>query len=155
MSLVQRWRQHLASRTSDESGSAVVEFVFLAILMLVPLVYLVLMMGRLQAGAYAASAAARESGRAFVTATDEASAASRANAASSIALSNFGFAEGSTTALTCSASPCLTPGAAVVTEVQVTVPLPFIPSFAREAVPLEVPLSSQNVSVVDRFRGSP
>jgi Flp pilus assembly protein TadG len=150
-----RCRRWLAHRCAADSGSAVIEFVFLAVVMLIPLVYLVLMMGRLQAGAYAASAAARESGRVFVTAPDEATALARADAASALALANFGFEEGSSKTVTCSASPCLTPGAGVVTEVRVTVPLPLIPAFVRSVVPLEIPLSSQNVSLVDRFRGAP
>ena len=45
-----------------------VEFVFLAVLVMVPLFYLVMTLSRLQAGAYAASTAAREAGRAYVTA---------------------------------------------------------------------------------------
>ena len=51
----------------DERGSAVVEFVVLGVLMLVPLIYLVMMMARLQAGSFAVSQAAREAGRAYVT----------------------------------------------------------------------------------------
>ena len=55
-------------RLADEGGTAVIEFVWLAILMLVPLIYLVLCLARLQAGSYAVTQAARESARAFVTA---------------------------------------------------------------------------------------
>ena len=44
----------------DERGSAVVEFVVLGVLMLVPLIYLVMMMARLQAGSFAVTQAARE-----------------------------------------------------------------------------------------------
>ena len=60
-----------------QAGSAIVEFVFLAVLMLVPLFYLVMVLARLQAGAYAVSAASREAGRAYVTAqvSDQAPAA--------------------------------------------------------------------------------
>ena len=54
-------------RHSGEQGSAVVEFVTLGVLLLVPLIYLVLTVARIQAGAYAVSMAAREAGRAFVT----------------------------------------------------------------------------------------
>ena len=50
-----------ALRRRDEGGSAVVEFVFLAVLLMVPLFYLVMTLSRVQAGAYAASTAARAS----------------------------------------------------------------------------------------------
>ena len=64
--LLRRLRR-TATRTSGEQGSALVEFVFLAVLMMVPLIYLVMVLARLQAGSYAASAAVREAGRAYVT----------------------------------------------------------------------------------------
>ena len=51
-----------------EEGSAIVEFVFLAVLLLIPLIYLTMMIARVQAGSYAVAHAAREAGRAFVTA---------------------------------------------------------------------------------------
>ena len=57
-------------RSTAEDGSALVEFVFLAVLMLVPIVYLIVALGRIQAGALAVEQGAREAGRAFVTAPD-------------------------------------------------------------------------------------
>ena len=80
--VVRRWLRRLGTRLGPrEAGSAVVEFTFLAVLMLIPLIYLVMMVARVQAGAYAVSLAARESGRAYVTATSLAEAAARAEAA--------------------------------------------------------------------------
>ena len=74
-----------------EAGSAVVEFVFLAVLLMVPLFYLVMVMARLQAGAYAVSAAAREAGRAYTTAESPAQGPARAQAAADIAFGDQGF----------------------------------------------------------------
>ena len=68
-----------------EAGSAIVEFVFLAVLMMVPLFFLVMMLARLQSGAYAVSAASREAGRAFVTAQLAAEAPARAQSAAGLA----------------------------------------------------------------------
>ena len=48
--------------TRDESGTALVEFVWLAILLIVPLLYIVLAAFETQRAAYAASAAARSAG---------------------------------------------------------------------------------------------
>ena len=142
-------------RAASEEGSAAVEFVYLAVLLMIPLIYLILMLGRLQAGSYAVSAAVRESGRAFVTAPDDSAAYARAHAASNVALANLGFTEGTALYVACEASPCLTPGAAVVSEAEVRVPLPLVPTFARGVIPLEVPLRAQGVSRVDRFRSAP
>ena len=107
---------------------------------------------RLQAGAYAVSAAVRESSRVFVTAPDEATAVARAQAAASLAFANQGFETTGSLAVECAASPCLTPGATVVSRAEVGVPLPRIPAFARGVVPLEVRLRAHDVSHVDRFR---
>lgn len=140
---------------SPEAGSAIVEFVFLAVLMMVPLIYLVMTLGRLQAGAYAASAAAREAGRAYTTAASAAEAEYRADAAATIAFEDQGFGGSGRVSLACDGSPCLRPEGRVEVTTVVTVPLPFVPTFARDVVPLEVPLSASHVAVVDRFRGQP
>ncbi|MDT0214585.1 pilus assembly protein [Rothia sp. ARF10] len=148
------WRARLA-RARGEDGSAIVEFVFLGVLLLVPLVYLTMAVARIQAGSYAVTTAAREAGRAFVTAEAGQDAAARARAASEIAFRDQGFVGVGSLDITCSASPCLTPDARVETTTRVTVPLPLVPELARDVVPLEIPLTASHLSVVDRFRGAP
>ena len=140
----------------SERGSAVVEFVFLTVLLMVPLFYLVMTVSRVQAGSYAASTAAREAGRAYVTAVDEASAGARAEAAARLAFEDQGFnADESGLSMRCDGTPCLRPDGRVEMTATVVVPLPLVPSFARRVVPLEVPISASHVGVVDRFRGAP
>lgn len=139
----------------DESGTAVVEFVVLAVLMLVPLVYLVMTMARLQAGSFAVSQAAREAGRAFVTAPSEEVASARASAAARIAFLDHAFEEQGRFRLVCDASPCLRPDGLVETTATVRVPLPLVPTFVRDVVPLSIPVSASHLSSVDRFRGAP
>ena len=68
----------LPSRWSDDSGNAVVEFLGLAVTLLVPLVYLVLVLGRLQAGTFAADAASRDAARAYAGAQTADAGAARA-----------------------------------------------------------------------------
>jgi hypothetical protein len=143
-------------RAAGEGGSAVVEFVFLAVLLMVPLFYLVMMLARLQAGAYAASTAAREAGRAFVTATSEDEAQAQAQAAARIAFEDQGFGRGDAAlVLRCDGSPCVRPEGRIEMSTTVVVPLPLVPSFARRVVPLQVPVRASHVAVVDRFRGRP
>lgn len=148
------WRERLG-RARSEEGSAIIEFIFLGVLMLVPLMYLVMALGRIQAGSYAVTTAAREAGRAFVTAGAGQDAAGRANAAANIAFGDQGFDGMGSLEVSCSASPCLTPDARIETTARVTVPLPLIPAFARDVVPLEIPLTATHLSTVDRFRGAP
>ncbi|WP_435199483.1 TadE/TadG family type IV pilus assembly protein [Janibacter sp. GS2] len=141
------WR----ARLSDEGGTAVIEFVWLAILLLVPLIYLVLCLARLQAGSYAVTQGAREAARAFVTAEDDSSAQARARAASDIAFRDQGFADHGDLTVACSASPCLSPGGSVTTQATVTVPLPLVPSFLGDVVPLEIPVSASQVAPVPEY----
>jgi Flp pilus assembly protein TadG len=146
-----------AAGTSDgERGSAVVEFIGTTVLLLLPLIYLVLTVGRLQAGAFAVDGGAREAARAVVTATSSDAAPDRARTAVALALADQGFDPDS--ALTdgavrveCSADPCLTPGATVAATVRVAVPLPFIPPALRDWVPLEIPVESRYTTTVDQF----
>lgn len=141
----------LRDRATDDRGSAVVEFVTLAVVLLVPLIYLVLMLARLQAGTYAVTQAARESGRAFVTSTSEDAAPARAAAAADIAFEDQGFGGGGQLQVTCTHTPCLTPEGEIRSTATVSVPLPLVPTFARDVIPLEVPVSATQVSVVPRY----
>lgn len=130
-----------------------VEVAFLLVLLVVPLFYLVGTLGRLQAGAYAVTAAAREAGRAFVTADDVGVAGGRAQAAAGLVLSSHGFGAGEgSVQLGCGGEACLTPGSTVVVDAQVSVPLPLIPDFVRSAVPTTITLTAHHVEPVDAFR---
>ncbi|GAB3434811.1 hypothetical protein GCM10027517_03290 [Phycicoccus ginsengisoli] len=149
-------RRRLGGPTAaGEGGSALVEFVFLAVLMMIPLIYLVMVLARLQAGSYAASAAVREAGRAYVTAQRQEQAGPRAQAAARIAFEDQGFGGDAVLRLACDGDPCLRPEGRITMEATVTVPLPLVPAFARDVVPLEVPVTASHVAVVDRFRGAP
>ncbi len=121
----------------DEAGSALVEFVWLAILLLVPLFYVVLAAFETQRAAYAASAAARSAGRAFVTAPDQASAHARAQAAARLAYRDQGLETTPELRISCRPAPrsCLTPGSVVTAEVFSAVALPLMPAALGEHTP--------------------
>ncbi|MEH3078676.1 MAG: pilus assembly protein [Quadrisphaera sp.] len=139
-----------------DGGSASVEFIALALVLLVPVAYLVVTLARLQAGAYAASAGARSAARAYVTAPQAAEAPVRAEAALALALTDQGFTPADATAATsCEATGCFAPDAAVVVTVRVDVPLPFVPPLLRAAVPARVPVEATGTAVVDRFAALP
>lgn len=140
-----RWR--------SERGSALVEVTFLMVILLLPLFYLVATVGRLQAGAYAASAAARESGRAYVTAAEDAAGAGRSVAAAELVFRAHGFesSEGQVTVV-CATDPCLTPGSLIETSSTVQVALPLVPTFLASAVPTSVTMTGRHTEAVDEFR---
>jgi hypothetical protein len=56
------WAKRRSDRPDDE-GAAIVEFIALSLLLLVPLTYLVVTLSRIQAGAFAAEGAAHEAAR--------------------------------------------------------------------------------------------
>lgn len=144
-------RPALRDRLADESGTAVIEFVWLAILLLVPLMYLVLCLARLQAGSYAVTQAARESARTFVTASDDAAAQARSQVAADIAFEDQGFPGSGDLTVECSGSPCLTPGATITTRASVSVPLPLVPAVVGDVVPLQIPVSATQVAPVPAY----
>jgi hypothetical protein len=74
----------------DDSGSAIVEFVWLAVLLMVPLVYVVLTAASVQRAAFGVTDAARDAGRAYATAGSDAVGERRAELAIALALHDEG-----------------------------------------------------------------
>lgn len=138
---------------SGDSGTILIEAVVLVALLSLPVFYLVATLARLQAGAYAVSATAREGGRAYVTSAQADLAPGRAAAAAGLVLDAHGFTpEEGTLAFSCSADPCLRPGSTVRVDSTVQVALPLIPDFMDGILPMHVELSSSHVEAVEEFR---
>lgn len=151
-----RLRARCGSDMRSDIGNAIVEFVYLALLLMVPLVYVLLTVFRVQGAAYAVSGAAREAGRVFVSAAPGQDAGARAFTAASLVMTDTGLAlRRHQLEITCSATPCLTPGATVDIAVDYDVPLPFLPHFLAGEAPASVRVESRHLEVVDRFRSSP
>ena len=128
-------------RLHDERGSALVEFVFIALVVFVPLVYLVAGFSAVQRGVFASTEAAREAGRALGTAPDVVSGQARAERAVQLAVEDQSV-DATDVRLAyappgaeCSAAggyqPTLTPGERFSVCVTVTVRIPLLPDFLR------------------------
>jgi hypothetical protein len=118
-------------RAGSERGSALVEFVWLAILLMVPLLYVVLTVFEVQRAAFGVSSAARSAGRAFTEAPTEAVAGEHAVAAVRLALEDQHLDVGRRSLdVRCSPDPadCLAPGSVVTATVGYPVPLPLLPN---------------------------
>lgn len=117
------------SRSRDERGSGLVEFVWLGVILIVPLVWVVLSVFEVQRGAFAVSAAARAAGRAYALAPDDQVGLQRARAVAALTLKDQG-SPGMTPHLevACSPQPPCHRGTSVIT-VTVTsgVDLPLLP----------------------------
>ncbi|MHA7209610.1 hypothetical protein [Arthrobacter sp. MDT1-65] len=134
----------------DERGSAVVEFVFLGVLLLVPVVYLVLTVGRLQGESFAVVGAADQAAKVFVDAPTPQDADTRAREAVRIALADFGFTEEQADVdIACSAA-CLAPGSTVTVVVRLDVPLPLMPAVAGTH-PSAVTVDAAATQIIERF----
>lgn len=113
----------------DDKGAATIEFVWLSLLLLVPLVYVLLAVFDTQRAAYGVSAASRAAAQAFLQADDAASGETSARLAARVALDDQGL-DAATVQVTCLPSPgkCLQPGSSVRVVVRATQPLPLTPS---------------------------
>jgi Flp pilus assembly protein TadG len=80
-----------ADRGGDDTGNAIIEFVFVAVIVMVPLVYLIVAVAAVQRSQLAVSQAAREAGRAFATSSGPAQAQVRVAAAVRLALAAQGL----------------------------------------------------------------
>lgn len=118
-------------RRRDESGSALVEFSWLAIILLVPLIWVVLSVFEVQRGAFATSAAARAAGRAYALAPDDATGERRARAVVEQVLADQGTrGQRARVEISCEApgGNCHVGTAVITVRVDSGVDLPFFPA---------------------------
>ena len=140
------------SRAASEEGSAVVEFTFLALLLMVPLVYFIVTVGQLQGGAFAVVGAADQAAKVFVAQEDAGRARVAAEQAAALTLSDYGHpAENATVNIACDRADCMSAGATVTVTVNLTVPLPMVPF--GDALRLDAGhLDASASQIVGRFR---
>jgi len=149
-----RWLRHRLRCVREDGGSAVVEVLVLGVLLLVPLVYLVVVVGRVQAAAFAAEGGAREAARVVAQPVggDAVGAARDARAVVALAAEDQGFDPGNARLeVVCEASPCATPDAVVRTTVRLDVVLPGVPRVLAGAVPSAVQVEARGSAAADRF----
>jgi Flp pilus assembly protein TadG len=111
-----------------ERGTAIVELVWLGILLLLPVVWVVLSVFEVQRGAFAVSGAARAAGRAYALAPTDALGQARAEAAARQALAEQGVGDlPLTVAVSCDGPDCHAPGTVVTVRIASRVDLPLLP----------------------------
>ncbi len=147
------WTRRSPGRCGPErdEGSALVEFTYLALLLMVPLVYVLLCAFEVQRAAFGVTEAARQAGRAYALAASPAEGAARAAAATSLALSDQGIAGAPPPRVECLGS-CLAPGSSVRVTVAHTVELPVIHALFPSGSAPGVPVQATHVAVVDAFQ---
>ncbi|MGJ9372240.1 hypothetical protein [Nesterenkonia sp. CF4.4] len=136
--LVGRWirrsneclRQRLR-QGQDETGSSLIEFIMLAVLLLIPIVYFILGVAAVQAAAYASLGASDQAARMYVLGGEDLGAgerSARSQAAASAALDDFGIGtDQAQIIMSCPTGGCEDDGDVVAFTVEVRVPVPLIP----------------------------
>jgi hypothetical protein len=116
-------------RQPTDDGSAIVEFVWLAVLLMVPLVYVVITAVSIQRAAFGVTAAARDAGRAYATAGSDAVGERRAEAATALAMHGQGVAWSPTGRVVECGDCDYSPGSEFTVELSTRVELPLLPSW--------------------------
>jgi hypothetical protein len=148
-------RERLHRRLRADDGAAVVEFIVLVVLVIVPIAYAVIAAMSVQSAAYAVTQAARESARAFTQADSLAEARSSARVATRVALADQGVPlRGDELRIECEGA-CLAPGTAIRVNVSTRVRLPFLPDSLADSTLGAVPVSAEHLAVIDDYRDSP
>ena len=138
-------------RVRGDAGNALVEFTYLAVLLMVPLVYVLLTVFEVQRASFGVTEAARQAGRAYATADDATSGLSRARVAARLAMTDQGLTCGDCLS---SVRGSLEPDGQIVTTVDVFVTLPGLGVVLGDRRG-GIRVDATHVEHVDRFRTAP
>jgi len=143
------------ARLRTERGSASLEFLTIGMLLLVPLVYLVLAVAAIQAGALGVEGAARQAARIAVTTVDRDATDAAVDRAVRITLADYGIdADAASVTVACDRADCSEPGARVRVSVAARVVLPLVPDVLSLTAIGSVPIEASATQTVSRFAGA-
>ncbi|MCU1674244.1 MAG: hypothetical protein JWN77_2357 [Frankiales bacterium] len=141
-------------RPTGDGGNALLEFTYLAVLLMVPLFYVLLAVFQVQSAAFGVTEAARQAGRAYARASDPGSGAAAGAKAARLALQDQGIAWSGSPSYSCSNGCDLAPGSTIRTSVRYTVQLPIVGGiFGKNSA--GIPVTGVHTEVVDRFKEAP
>ncbi|MDP9805764.1 hypothetical protein J2S70_000346 [Trueperella bonasi] len=126
-----------------EPGNAVVEFIGVMTVIIIPALILLIGLSTTTRAQLALDDAARQSVRAYVRADSGVQAQAQARTAADLAWDTRGFVEPLAFGVSCTASPCLSPGASVEVTVSADVGVPIIGSIS---------ISASQSMLVDQYR---
>lgn len=140
------------ARLRDERGNAIVEFVALAVILLIPCLYLVLSLGSVQGAVFAADVIARDAARIHATEPDPARADARVRQMTADVLADHRIDADPDAVVTirCSHDPCAAPGEDVRAEVRLPVPIPGLGPMLGGDGPVRV--GASHMARVDQYR---
>ena len=144
------------ARVANERGSASLEFLTVGMILLVPLVYLVLAVAAIQAGAFGVEGAARQAARiaAQHAAAGDDGTGGDVDRAVRIALADYGIDVGSASVTLSCHGDCTQPGSRITARVRATVGLPLVPEVLAVTPMASVPLEASATQTISRFAGA-
>ncbi len=146
------------TRPRGDDGTALVEFTYLAVLVMVPVVYLLLTVFQVQSAAFGVTEAARQAGRAYVRADTTTQGQQRARAAADLVMADQGITGAAPPSISCRPLPrsqCLNPGTRVVVTVSYRVRLRFLGALFVGTQEPTIPVSATHVQYVDQAQAAP
>lgn len=137
---------------AEEQGNALVEFVVLAVVLLLPCLYLVLTLASVQSAVFAADVLARDAARIYATEPDPDRAGTRVAMLAASVLEDYHLDADPArlVRITCSASPCTSPGEDVRADVTIPVSVPGLGPVLGGGGPVRV--GAHHVARVDEYR---
>lgn len=142
-------------RPRDDDGNAVLEYVYLSILLLVPLIYVLITVFLVQRAAFGTTEAARAAARAYERAGGAELGEQRARDAIAVALHDQGVTEVPEIGFDCAGTPCAGPDGKVKVTVTAWVRLPVLGSVFGDARRGAIKVQASHVEFGDRYAEAP
>lgn len=145
----------LPTRHAREDGTSLIEFTWVALILLVPMVFVVTAVFEVQAAAYGVTAATRAGTRAYTLAPNDATGRDRAREAAEQAMTDQGWSLNDSRVnyqgIGCFGG-CLEPGSSAELTISANVPLPFLPDWMTGGANLAIPVSSTHRTPYGEYR---
>lgn len=147
-----QWWHGCRHAASSDRGSAVLEFIVIGVLVLVPMAYIVMSVMRVQAATMASTQAVREAARAYATADSVGQGQAAAITAAQVAFEDQGFALPESALQVRCLGACLEPGTSIQIDLGWRVDLPWIPASLSQGRSASVPIDAVHTVRVDTYR---
>ena len=142
----------------NDEGSAALEFIVVGVILLVPLAYLIIVLGTIQDHTLGVEAAARHTARAIALAPDAAAATVAGERVLDAVVDEYDL-DPETTEVTLSCLPasavCPSSGATLIVRVDTRVRLPFVPPILGLDRAAEVSVQGESAQKLSRSWGAP
>ena len=146
-----------ARASTDDEGSAALEFILVGLVLLVPIVYLIVALGTIQGQSLGVETGARQLARTVADSPDSATADARAQRVRDAIVAEYGLdPDAVSVSIECggAAPECPTAGALLSVTMRTSVPLPLVPAVLGLDQLARVPVEAASVQRVSRYWGA-